>query len=95
MKVISKLNNKEVEAKFSKFLQYFRQKQKSKPRVLFAQNTAVGEGRENEMLDEINNFVASKDFNHFFDNCKSMIMNCIVIKNPKRAHAKNKKDHEK
>lgn len=67
LKVIEKIGNKETEEKFSKFLQFFRQKQKARPKIQFAQNTKGPEKRESEMLNEINNFVASKDFNNFFE----------------------------
>lgn len=69
MKIISKIKDKNVEGKFAKFVTYFKQSMKSKPKTSHKSEQEMNKDEE-AMLEEIANFVSSKDFNKFFKKCK-------------------------
>lgn len=72
-KIISKIQNKNVEDKFSKFVTYFKQNAKTKHRINFAHQMKDPFKMEDEMLDEISKFVVSQDFSKFYKKCKVSI----------------------
>lgn len=69
MRIISRVKNKDVEEKFSKFLSYFKQSMKPSKASLKSKKSEKSETLEQEMLDEISNFVSSSDFNRFYKKC--------------------------
>jgi CO dehydrogenase/acetyl-CoA synthase epsilon subunit len=71
LNIISKISDKDVEEKFSKFVKYFKESMKTsnKSSNKIPEIESTEELNEKEMLDEIANFVKSKDFKHFYKNC--------------------------
>ena len=78
--IISKLKDRNVEDKFSKFVTYFKKSMKPRKSSGSKKSLDMSGFNEKEMLDEIASFVSSKDFNKFYKKCKIVYRNICSIK---------------